>query len=117
MIGILPFWEQLRRHAVMQRAMLGINAAVVGILLWPTGRRIVVDGEAREIIGIMPQSFRFMNRHAALILPGVEAGTVLPGSQNHFSHAPVAAREPGFQHGLLGFRPGQLDSTHAKFVL
>jgi chromate transporter len=32
MIGILPFWEQLRRHAVMQRAMLGINAAVVGIL-------------------------------------------------------------------------------------
>ncbi len=32
MTGILPFWEQLRRHAAMQRAMLGINAAVVGIL-------------------------------------------------------------------------------------
>lgn len=32
-IGILPFWEQLRRYEVMQRAMLGINAAVVGILL------------------------------------------------------------------------------------
>lgn len=32
-IGILPFWEQLRRHEAMQRAMLGINAAVVGILL------------------------------------------------------------------------------------
>lgn len=32
-IGIGPFWEQLRRHEVMQRAMLGINAAVVGILL------------------------------------------------------------------------------------
>jgi chromate transporter len=32
-IGILPFWEQLRRFAAMQRAMLGINAAVVGILL------------------------------------------------------------------------------------
>jgi len=32
-IGILPFWEQLRRYEAMQHAMLGINAAVVGILL------------------------------------------------------------------------------------
>lgn len=31
--GILPFWEHLRRHEAMQRAMLGINAAVVGLLL------------------------------------------------------------------------------------
>lgn len=31
--GVLPFWEQLRRHASIQRAMLGINAAVVGVLL------------------------------------------------------------------------------------
>jgi len=33
------------------------------------GRRILVDGEAREVIGIMPQSFRFMNRNVSLILP------------------------------------------------
>ncbi|VVC84546.1 Chromate transport protein ChrA [Sideroxydans sp. CL21] len=32
-IGILPFWESLRGHRVMQRSMLGINAAVVGLLL------------------------------------------------------------------------------------
>jgi len=32
-IGILPFWESLRRYEAMQRATLGINAAVVGILL------------------------------------------------------------------------------------
>ncbi len=32
-IGILPFWERLRRHKAIQQAMLGINAAVVGILL------------------------------------------------------------------------------------
>jgi chromate transporter len=32
-IGVLPFWEQLRRYEGMQRAMLGINAAVVGLLL------------------------------------------------------------------------------------
>jgi chromate transporter len=32
-IGIIPFWENLRGHHVMQRSMLGINAAVVGLLL------------------------------------------------------------------------------------
>lgn len=31
--GILPFWEKLRGHHAMQRSMLGINAAVVGLLL------------------------------------------------------------------------------------
>lgn len=31
--GTLPFWEALRRHAGIQRAMLGLNAAVVGLLL------------------------------------------------------------------------------------
>jgi hypothetical protein len=33
------------------------------------GRRIIVDGRAREVIGIMPASFRFLNRRPALILP------------------------------------------------
>jgi chromate transporter len=32
-IGVIPFWERLRRYEAIQRAMLGINAAVVGILL------------------------------------------------------------------------------------
>lgn len=32
-IGILPFWDVLRRFKVMQNALLGINAAVVGLLL------------------------------------------------------------------------------------
>lgn len=31
--GVLPFWERLRRYHALQRAMLGINAAVVGLLL------------------------------------------------------------------------------------
>lgn len=31
--GALPFWESLRRHAGIKRAMLGINAGVVGLLL------------------------------------------------------------------------------------
>ncbi len=32
-IGILPFWESLRRHDATRGAMVGINAAVVGLLL------------------------------------------------------------------------------------
>ena len=32
-IGALPYWEALRRKNAMQRALSGINAAVVGILL------------------------------------------------------------------------------------
>ena len=32
-IGVLPFWDSLRRLQAMQTALLGINAAVVGLLL------------------------------------------------------------------------------------
>lgn len=32
-VGALPFWEQLRRSVHTQAALLGINAAVVGLLL------------------------------------------------------------------------------------
>jgi chromate transporter len=32
-IGALPLWEGARRHPAMQCAMLGVNAAVVGLLL------------------------------------------------------------------------------------
>lgn len=32
-IGVLPFWESLRSRAWVQSALIGINAAVVGILL------------------------------------------------------------------------------------
>ena len=33
LLGILPFWESLRRVAAVRSALLGINAAVVGLLL------------------------------------------------------------------------------------
>lgn len=32
-VGILPFWQSLRKRKGMRRAMLGINAVVVGILI------------------------------------------------------------------------------------
>jgi chromate transporter len=32
-IGVLPFWEQLRQRVAVRTALLGVNAAVVGLLL------------------------------------------------------------------------------------
>ena len=49
-IGTLPLWEGLRRHEPARRAMLGINAVVVGLLLaafydpvWSAGVRSGAD--------------------------------------------------------------------------
>ena len=33
------------------------------------GRQIVVDGILREVIGVMPANFRFLDRDAAFLLP------------------------------------------------
>ncbi|WP_238400463.1 chromate efflux transporter [Legionella bononiensis] len=32
-IGVLPLWENLRQHLLMQKVILGVNASVVGLLL------------------------------------------------------------------------------------
>ncbi len=57
------------------------------------GRRMVVDGEAAEIIGIMPRSFRFMSRTAALILPlQLDRAKVFIGN---FSYQAAARLKPG----------------------
>lgn len=57
------------------------------------GRRIMIDGEAREIIGIMPRNFRFMNRNVALILPfQLKRSEVFIGN---FSYLGIARLKPG----------------------
>ena len=33
LLGILPYWEKLRRKKAVRCALMGINAAVVGLLL------------------------------------------------------------------------------------
>jgi chromate transporter len=33
LIGVLPFWDKLRRRGAVQSALKGVNAAVVGLLL------------------------------------------------------------------------------------
>jgi predicted permease len=57
------------------------------------GRRIMVDGEGTEIIGILPPGFRFMNSTAALIEPlQLDRGKVFVGN---FSYRGVARLKPG----------------------
>ena len=56
--GLLPFWSDLGRLAPMRRALLGINASVVGILLaalfqpvWQTGIRVGAEFSLALVAG------------------------------------------------------------------
>lgn len=58
--GTVPFWEHLRRYEGMQRAMLGINAAVVGLLLaafynpvWTSAIRNAADFSLASVTFLM----------------------------------------------------------------
>ena len=57
------------------------------------GRRIVADGEAKEIIGVMPQSFRFLDQKPDLIVPfQFDRGKAMLGN---FSFQGLARLKPG----------------------
>jgi chromate transporter len=43
-IGAMPFWETLRRGAIAQAALAGVNAAVVGLLLAALYRPVWITG-------------------------------------------------------------------------
>jgi len=71
-----PYWQR----------RFGGDASVIG-------RRILVSGKAREIIGVMPQSFRFMNQKPDLILPfQFDRGKIFLGS---FNYQALARIKPG----------------------
>jgi predicted permease len=57
------------------------------------GKRLIVDGKAKDIIGVLPQSFRFLDRHPAVILP------------LRFNRAEVFVGNFSFQ-GLARLKPG-----------
>jgi len=57
------------------------------------GRRLTIDGEAREVIGVMPHDFRFLDLKFALILPmQFDRAKVFLGN---FSYQGVARLKPG----------------------
>src|SRR5471032_1192204 len=68
------------------RSRFGADPSVVG-------RRILLDGKALEIIGVLPDSFRFLDQKPSLILPFQfdRADTHL----GNFSFAGVARLKPG----------------------
>ncbi|HME06609.1 MAG TPA: ABC transporter permease, partial [Bryobacteraceae bacterium] len=57
------------------------------------GRRILVDGTAREVIGVLPQSFRFLDQKPSLITPlQFDRAKLFLGN---FSFQAVARLKPG----------------------
>jgi predicted permease len=57
------------------------------------GRRLLVDGEAHEIIGVMPRHFRFLDTRASLFLPlQFDRSKLFLGN---FSYMAVARLKPG----------------------
>jgi len=72
-------------YAYWQRKFGGDESAI--------GRRLIVDGESSEIIGIMPPDFNFMSRNLALITPlQLDRSKVFIGN---FSYQTVARLKPG----------------------
>jgi predicted permease len=72
-------------YGYWQRRFGGDPAAV--------GRTILIDGRPREIIGVMPQSFRFLDRRPEVILPfQFNRNDVFVGN---FSYQAIARLKPG----------------------
>jgi predicted permease len=68
------------------RSRFGADRSVVG-------RNIIVDGNPREIIGVLPPSFRFMDRRFSIVMPlRFNRAEVHLGN---FSHQGVARLKPG----------------------
>lgn len=70
-------------HGYWQRA-LGGDPAVVG-------RTIRVNGGVAEVIGVLPESFRFLRRHPAVVLPM----RLDPADPSLFDFAALARLKPG----------------------
>lgn len=58
------------------------------------GTRVTIDSTPREVIGVMPQSFRFLNTDAAVILPQRFQGADLLPNDVH-AYVGIARLKPG----------------------
>ncbi|HET7217400.1 MAG TPA: ABC transporter permease [Vicinamibacterales bacterium] len=72
-------------HAYWQRKFGGDQGII--------GKQVIVDGKPREIIGVLPASFRFLNQNPQLVLPfRFNRAEVFVGN---FSYQGVARLKPG----------------------
>ena len=73
-------------HGYWQRRFSGSPSVI--------GTRVTIDSKPREVIGVMPQSFRFLNAEAAVILPQRFQGAELLPNDVH-SFVGIARLKPG----------------------
>jgi predicted permease len=73
-------------HGYWQRRFGGDRAAV--------GRTITIDSRPREVIGVMPQGFRFLNADPEVILPQRFEGSQLQPNDVH-AYVGIARLKPG----------------------
>ena len=76
MLGVKPMVGRL--FTAEDDSQAGVETVVLSAGYWRTrfggepsaiGRRIVLDGKPREIIGVLPDSFQFLDQKASLFLP------------------------------------------------
>ena len=68
------------------RTKFGGDPAVIG-------RRIILDGKSREVIGILPEKFRFLDFKAAILVPlQLDRAKIFLGN---FSYQSIARLKPG----------------------
>src|SRR5579862_865980 len=68
------------------REKFGADASVIG-------RTIIIDGAARQVIGVLPRNFWFMDSKAAVLLPlQLDRNKTLLG---HFQYSGIARLKPG----------------------
>ncbi len=68
------------------RSKLGANPSAIG-------STIILDGRARQLIGVLPQSFTFLDRNPSLIIPlHIDPAKTFLGN---FSYSSIARLKPG----------------------
>ncbi len=73
-------------HSYLQRRFGGDASQAIG-------KRLLIDSEPREVIGVLPQSFRFLNEDPMLIIPlQFDRAKVFVGN---FSYRGIARLKPG----------------------
>ena len=99
-LGVRPhlgraFTREDDSPATPERVMLGYAywERAYGASAGAVGRQIVIDGRPREIIGVLPRDFRFLDRDADLLIPfRFNRAEIFLG---HFSQQAVARLKPG----------------------
>ncbi len=75
-LGALPFWETLRRHAAVQRALAGVNAVVVGVLAAALYDPVIVqaiEGRMDVALAVAAGGLLMVGRVSPVVVVGLAA--------------------------------------------